>query len=79
MTVTNLEQWAVERLAGELQPRFQERKTLVADMDEVRDVEPWQRGRPARRADSGPTGADHALAVGSIHGFRVHRPVGQAR
>ena len=43
MTVINLEQWTVERLAAELEPRFKESGTLVAGVAEVGNVEWWRK------------------------------------
>jgi hypothetical protein len=43
MTVIDLEQWTVERLAMELQPHLAECGTLVADVDEVGNIERWRK------------------------------------
>ena len=43
MTVINLEQWTVERLALELEPRFNESGTLVADVEEVGNIGRWRK------------------------------------
>jgi hypothetical protein len=43
MTVIDLERRTVERLALELQPRFKERGTLVADVEDVGNVERWRK------------------------------------
>jgi hypothetical protein len=43
MTVIDLEQWKVERLAIELRPRLEECGALVADVDEVGNVERWRK------------------------------------
>jgi hypothetical protein len=48
MTVMNLEQWTVERLATELERRFKESETLGAGVAEVGNVEWW--GKAARLA-----------------------------
>jgi hypothetical protein len=43
MTVINLEQRTVERLATELEPHFRESGTLVADVADVGNVERWRK------------------------------------
>jgi hypothetical protein len=43
MTVTNLEQWTVEKLANELQPCLEECGTLAADVDEVGNIKRWRK------------------------------------
>jgi hypothetical protein len=43
MTVIDLEQWTVERLAIELRPRLEEYGTLMADVDEVRNIQRWRK------------------------------------
>jgi hypothetical protein len=43
MKLINMEQWTVERLAIELQPRLEEYGTLVADVGEVQIIERWRK------------------------------------
>jgi hypothetical protein len=43
MTVIDLEQWTIERLATELRPRLEEYGTLVADVDEVPNIKRWRK------------------------------------
>jgi hypothetical protein len=43
MTVIDLEVWTVERLAIELRPRLEERGALVADVEEVGNIERWRK------------------------------------
>ena len=44
MTVINLEQWTVEKLATELKPRFfKESGTLLAGVADVGSVERWRK------------------------------------
>jgi hypothetical protein len=51
MTVINLEQWTVEKLAVELEPRFAKSRTVVASVEEVGNVERWRKAaRLAGRA-----------------------------
>jgi hypothetical protein len=43
MKLIDMEQWTIERLAIELQPRLEEYGTLVADVGEVQNIERWRK------------------------------------
>jgi hypothetical protein len=75
MTVINLEQWTVERLAIELQPGLKERGALVAGVDEVGDVKRWRKaarlagrslGQPVRTMVSSDRSTVFAFVDGPV-------------
>lgn len=43
MTVMDLEQWTVERLANQLRPRLEKSGTVAADVDEVGNIDRWRK------------------------------------
>jgi hypothetical protein len=77
MTVINLEQWTVERLATQLEPRFKESGTLVAGVAEVGNVEWWRKAARCR-AEGRPASSDHVV-VRWFNGLRVPGSTGRAR
>jgi hypothetical protein len=75
MTVINLEEWTVGRLALELEPTFKERGTLVADVDDVGDVGRWRKAaRLAGRNLGGPVRTMLSSDGSMVFAF-VDRPV----
>jgi hypothetical protein len=75
MTVINLEQWTVERLALELEPRFKESGTLVADVEEVGNIEWWRKAaRLAGRSLGHPVRTMVSSDLSPVFAF-LNRPV----